>query len=37
MPSPKMWYFVKYFLKVQIDKINQFIVVHIICVYDLGK
>ena len=32
-----MWYLVKCFLKVQIDKINCFIVVRVICVYDLGK
>ena len=32
-----MWYLVKCFLKVQIDKIYCFIVVHVICVYDLGK
>ena len=30
-----MWYLLKCFLKVQIDKIYRFIVV--ICVYDLGK
>ena len=32
-----MWYLVKCVLKVQIDKINCFIVVCVICVYDLGK
>ena len=32
-----MWYLVKCFLKVQIDKIYCFIVVHVICVNDLGK
>ena len=32
-----MWYLVKFFLKVQIDKIYCFIVVRVICVYDLGK
>ena len=33
-----MWYLVKCFLKVQIDKIYCFIiVVRVICVYDLGK
>ena len=32
-----MWYLVKCFLKVQIDKIYCFIVVGVICVYDLGK
>ena len=32
-----MWYLVKYFLKVQIDKICRFTVVCVICVYNLGK
>ena len=32
-----MWYLVKCFLKVQIDKINCFILVGVICVIDLGK
>ena len=32
-----MWNLGKCFLKVQIDKIYCLIVVHIICVYDLGK
>ena len=32
-----MWYLVKCFLKVQIDKIYCFIVVRVICVYDSGK
>ena len=32
-----MWYLVKCFLKVQIDKIYCFIVVGVICVNDLGK
>ena len=32
-----MWYLVKCFSKVQIDKIYSFIVVGVICVYDLGK
>ena len=32
-----MWYLVKCFLKVQIDKIYFFIVVRVIYVYDLGK
>ena len=32
-----MWYLVKCFLKVQIDKIYCFIIFHVICVYDLGK
>ena len=32
-----MWCLVKCFLKVQIDKIYCFIVVRVICVYDLGK
>ena len=31
-----MWYLVKCFLKVQIDKIHIFIVVCVIRVYDLG-
>ena len=29
-----MWYRVKFFLKVQLDKIYSFIVVRVICVYD---
>ena len=32
-----MWYLVKWFLKVQIDKIYHFIVVRVICGYDLLK
>ena len=32
-----MWYLVKCFLKVEIDKIYRFIVIRVICVYDLGK
>ena len=32
-----MWYLVKCILKVQIDNIYRFIVVCVICVYDLGK
>ena len=32
-----MWYLVKCFLKVQIVKIYCFIIVRVICVYDLGK
>ena len=32
-----MWYLVKGFLKVQIDKIYHFIVVCVICVYDFSK
>ena len=32
-----MWYLVKCFLKVQIDKIYCFIVARVIGVYDLGK
>ena len=32
-----MWYLVKCFLKVQIDKIYCFIVVGVIFIYDLGK
>ena len=32
-----MWYFVKCFLKVQIDMIYCFIVVRVVCVYDLVK
>ena len=32
-----MCYLVKCFLKVQIDKIYCFIVVRVICVYNLGK
>ena len=32
-----MWYLIKCFLKVQIDKIYYFIVVSVLCVYDLGK
>ena len=32
-----MWYLVKCFLKVKKDKIYCFIVVGVICVYDLGK
>ena len=31
-----MWYLVKCFLKVQIDKIYRFIVVRVMRVYDLG-
>ena len=32
-----MWYLVKCFLKVQIDKIYCFILDGVICVYNLGK
>ena len=32
-----MWGLVKYFLKVKTDKIYRFIVVNVICVYDLDK
>ena len=32
-----MWYHVKCFLKVQIDKIYCFIILGVICVNDLGK
>ena len=32
-----MWYLVKCFLKVQLDKIHCFVVVGAICVNDLGK
>ena len=32
-----MWYLVKCFFKVLIDKINRFIVVCVTCFYDLGK
>ena len=32
-----MRYLLKWFLKVHIDKIYSFIVVGVICVYDLGK
>ena len=32
-----MWYLVKFFLKIQVDKIYLFIVVRVICVHDLGK
>ena len=31
-----MWYLVKCFLKVQIDNIYRFIIVCVICVYNLG-
>ena len=31
-----MWYLVKCFLKVQIDKIYRFIIVRVLSVYDLG-
>ena len=31
-----MWYLVKCFLKVQLDKIYRFIIVRVIRVYDLG-
>ena len=31
-----MWYLVKCFLKVQINKIYRFIVIRVIRVYDLG-
>ena len=32
-----MWYLFKCFFKVQIDKNYCFIVVRVLCVYDLGK
>ena len=32
-----MWYLVKCFLKAQVDKIYRFIIVRVICVYDLSK
>ena len=32
-----MRYLVKWFLKVQIDMIFHFIIVYVICVYDLSK
>ena len=31
-----MWYLVKCFLKVQIDKIYRFVIVRVIRIYDLG-